>query len=72
MAKIIKINVCAECPNYDHKGAFGQVAYIPVCRLAKAELPWIPHTSIGGRVQAVSTGLIPEWCPLEDYNAPSN
>ena len=64
--KRLTIENCNECPFVDHKGGFGNVAYIPVCkRVGRKELPYTEHAS-NGRITARCTGVIPEWCPLED------
>ena len=76
MNKKITITSCDDCPHVDHKGAFGKVAYIPICRLAEherggntyswKELPWVPYERLPGIIEAADTGKIPEWCPLND------
>ena len=66
-ARKIVIQDCGECPHSDHKGAFGKVSRIPVCRKADRELPWTPSVGNRGRVSAVSAKRepgIPDWCPL--------
>ena len=63
--KIIPVLSCRECPHSDHRGGFGQVAYLPVCRKANQEMPWEPVLN-GTRVQAKQTVDIPDWCPLEE------
>ncbi len=65
MAKVIVIDKCSICPNTDHKGAFGKISYIPVCRLARKSLPYEVVRN-GTCVTASRTDIIPEWCPLED------
>lgn len=68
MARKIVICDCSECPHHDHKGAFGIVAYIPVCRetnLTHNELPYVKDVSSGG-ITAIGTDVIPNWCPLEE------
>lgn len=63
--KCIPIESCAKCPHRAHQGAFATVAYVPQCRLANRELPYEPKTQGRlGRVIAVSTSVIPDWCPL--------
>lgn len=71
MSKQIVINSCTECPYIHHRGGFGNPAYIPTCRKVRGsnELPY--KTTIGsGRwsptTVAKATGVIPDWCPLED------
>lgn len=55
------------CPHKDHRGAFGQIAYIPCCRKVSRNLPY-RETAQRGSVHAVGTGVIPDWCPLQkDY-----
>ena len=65
MNKKIIITKCAGCPNRDHKGAFGKVAYVPICRLAERELPYTESAG-KGRGYAKGTDEIPDWCPLAD------
>lgn len=64
MKKIV-INSCSACPHKDHKGGFGQVSYVPVCRKVNRELPYTVGVSLKV-VTASMTGDIPDWCPLED------
>lgn len=65
MSKCTLANSCVTCLHYDHKGGFGEVAYIPKCRLNGQELPWTPGLQGNrGRIVARGTGVIPEWCPL--------
>jgi hypothetical protein len=67
--KKIVVARCTECPNIDHKGGFGSPAYIPVCRAngtkGKTTLPYTESSHLG-RSTASPTGVIPDWCPLED------
>lgn len=63
MDRKIVIRRCDECGYHDHKGAFAQISYVPVCRLAERELPYT--TSIQrNTVQASQVKGIPDWCPL--------
>jgi hypothetical protein len=65
MNRKISITSCVTCPYKDHGGGFGQVSYIPVCRLKdRKRLPYTENAS-GGLVIAQATGEIPDWCPLE-------
>lgn len=66
MSKKIVIKKCKNCPHVDHKGGFGHIAYIPVCRLADKELPYRVERGYGTMIIAKQTGGIPTWCPLED------
>lgn len=66
--KCIPIPSCAECPSRDHKGGFGTVAYVPVCRKAARELPHtVRYDTVPGRGVASLSEGIPEWCPLPDH-----
>lgn len=66
MAKVIVIEKCSQCPHNDHRGGFGVIKYIPVCRLANREQPY--EVAPSGRFSQVAhqTVDIPDWCPLED------
>ena len=64
----IVLTDCGQCPSCDHKGGFGRIAYVPVCRAAKKDLPHTLHVGIGGGAQASRTPGIPDWCPLP-FNA---
>lgn len=66
MTKVIVINKCSECPGSDHKGAYGRISYIPVCRYATRELPYEVVYDKHFGTCASPTDIIPEWCPLED------
>lgn len=61
----IVLPTCTRCPHQDHKGAFGNPSCVPVCRLAKQDLPYTTSVGESGRVHALPTYEIPEWCPLE-------
>lgn len=64
--RIIRIQSCKDCPNWDHKGGFGNPAYIPRCNKVRPsrDLPYT--TGVSGRmVIARQTHGIPDWCPLE-------
>ena len=63
-ARKIVIRGCGECPSSDHKGAFGKVSRIPVCRKADRELPWTHIANRAGFVSAKREPGIPDWCPL--------
>ena len=65
MPRVIKIESCKGCPHNDHMGAFGRVAYVPICRLANKSQSWEPVADRNGRVSAHQTVDIPEWCPLD-------
>lgn len=62
--RYIEIDSCEDCPSKAHKGAFGHVAYIPICRANDKELPHTVNTNEKGGVFARYTGEIPEWCSL--------
>ena len=64
--RFIKIEKCSDCPKCNHKGAFGAVAYIPICRAVCSELPYTTHAveRNGQRLHAIQTPGIPDWCPL--------
>lgn len=67
--KCIPIPSCQECPHRDHKGGFGTVAYVPVCRKANKELPHtveVGPNKVTHRMFAKLAEGIPEWCPLPD------
>ena len=64
-ARKIVLKTCTHCPHRDHKGVFGNPACVPVCRLAKQELPFTVTPGGNGRLHASPTYDIPEWCPLE-------
>lgn len=67
-ARGIVIADCGECPNRSHRGAYGRVAYLPVCIGAKegGMHRELPHTQQpgDGRVYAKLEPGVPEWCPL--------
>lgn len=64
--RFIVVRSCSVCPNVDHKGAFGQVSYIPCCSaMGNRELPYAPVIAVNKIVTARGTGIIPDWCPLE-------
>jgi len=67
--KKIVIKTCKECPHIDHNGAFGQVAYIPMCRWENKKLPYtvnVEHRGKAIRNVASPSHVIPDWCSLEN------
>jgi len=76
MNRKIVISKCEGCPFKDHRGGFGNPAYVPYC--SKDSSRDLPHTLSGhrnGRVTASLTdGPPPDWCPLlkdEVFASPS-
>jgi len=71
MKKII-VTDCGCCPYVSHGGGFGNIAYIPNCGKSNGKkLPYTEHAS-NGRITAHGTGVIPEWCPLDDDSETSD
>ena len=66
MAKKLVIENCVECPHRGHRGAFGRVAYIPVCRPVDRELGYTVRVRQDGTPAASYDGVVPDFCPLED------
>lgn len=67
MTKCLPIISCDRCPSFDHQGAFGRIAYIPVCRRLDQTLGYAAHPGHGARLHANYDGVIPPECPLPDY-----
>ena len=65
MDRKIVIKNCDQCPNSKHKGGFGKISFIPFCIKYLKELPYTVEVGKTGFTYASSTGVIPEWCPLE-------
>ena len=61
----IVLETCQHCPHRDHKGAFGNPACVPVCRLVQQTLPYNVTYGDNRKAHASPTYTIPEWCPLE-------
>lgn len=59
----VSVETCRDCPNFGHKGAFGEIAYIPVCQKTWETLPHVVVAQKGHPV-AIATGEIPTSCPL--------
>lgn len=72
MKKKLIIETCTKCPYYRQTGAFGEIAYEPLCVNVmmgdgSKPLPYKLKVSPGGRFNnAEPTGVIPDWCKLED------
>lgn len=67
MKKIV-IKSCIECYFKDHKGGFAEISYVPICSISGGRtLPYNVGDSYGVAT-ASPTGIIPEWCPLENNN----
>lgn len=64
--KYIPIKTCDDCPDKDHKGGFGQVAYIPTCKHIGKTLGYTTSVTNAGRVYAAYDNIIPDWCPLPE------
>lgn len=64
MPRIITITNCSECPHEDHRGAFGKIAYVPLCMKKHKTLPYTITEQRGRAYASVKEG-IPSWCPLE-------
>jgi hypothetical protein len=64
MSRYLPIENCSVCPFKDHKGAYGRIAYVPVCSKTGGELSYTLSVSDKGRVSASYAGGIPGWCPL--------
>ena len=64
-ARKIVLKTCTHCPHRDHKGAFGNPACVPVCRLVQQTLPYNVTYGDNRKAHASPTYTIPEWCPLE-------
>lgn len=65
--RVIPIPSCAMCPHRDHRGAFGFISYVPVCRNMRGrELPHdvVKGETLKGAVAKLKPG-IPDWCPLK-------
>lgn len=68
--RMLVVVSCEHCPSRDHKGAWGNVSRIPVCRATGISLPYTAQTDgIGNRVEAIPTYVIPEWCPLPQVSS---
>jgi hypothetical protein len=63
MTRYIPIDNCEQCPFKDHKGAFAEVSYVPVCRKTNCILPHSIEKS-GNQTVARHSNEIPDWCPL--------
>lgn len=67
--RYIPIKTCNDCPHKDHRGGFGRVAYIPVCRLTDKNLPYtVGASGLTRMIIANYTGEIPDSCPLGELN----
>lgn len=71
--KCIPISNCNDCPHKEHRGGFGNPAYRPYCGNTAKRSKNLPYTEgirksgFGQNViVAEPTGVIPDWCPLED------
>lgn len=60
----IVVRDCKDCPRLDHKGGFGNISHIPVCRETQRELPYSIGKGFGSMVVATREIGIPDWCPL--------
>lgn len=66
MSKYIEVESCTKCPYKGHSGVFGEVAYIPTCRLEYKTLGYTVRN--GAKPIAEYDGVIPDWCPLPELN----
>ena len=68
--RCINIKDCSACPNIGHKGAWGEISYIPVCRKENKELPFTTRVSDSvthRMIYATVKEGIPIWCPLDEF-----
>ena len=68
MAKKIVLETCANCPHRDHRGGYGAISCVPICRAVGKELPYRLADN-PSRAHAIPTHVIPDWCPLENNDA---
>ena len=61
--RLLHMTSCLNCTHRE-VGKEAAVMYEPMCGAAKRSLPYALHTSRLGRVIAVGTYEIPDWCPL--------
>ncbi|AUR99077.1 hypothetical protein NVP1261O_73 [Vibrio phage 1.261.O._10N.286.51.A7] len=66
MKKALEINSCHACPFKSHKGAFGQVSYVPYCTKSDKTLPYDVN-EYKGILIASPKGVIPTSCPLPNW-----
>ena len=64
IARIIRVTSCEDCRFKDHMGAFGVVAYIPLCTQTGKTLPYTKVVSNNRIIARIVEG-IPDYCPLE-------
>lgn len=64
--RCIKIENCSECPNIGHKGGWGTISYIPICRKDNKELPYTVKAYQTMICASVNDG-VPDWCPLDEF-----
>lgn len=72
MTRYIKIESCEECPYLGHLGAFGDVAYKPLCQKSNKTIPYSVTGDNCTRVRAVIKKEIPSWCSLSKEQIFSN
>ena len=64
MNRKIVIKDCDDCPHIEHRGAFGQVSYVPRCGKSGDTLPHTVSAPRGNPTATIKPG-IPDSCPLE-------
>jgi hypothetical protein len=66
MPRKIIIRECTSCSYIRHRGSFGSIMYKPFCEKINRDLPFTVSVQQGNNVVATPTGIIPDWCPLEE------
>lgn len=68
MKRVILIECCTACPHCGHKGAFGEIRYIPHCHKKGGKtIPYdVSASTVNGRpwISASPKTGVPSWCPL--------
>lgn len=58
------ITSCSYCPNRMTKSAEADIGYVPYCLQTVKELPYAVGSGLNGRIIALPTNVLPDWCPL--------
>lgn len=69
--RAILVEGCRNCHFRDHKGAFGEVACVPICRHANKEIPYTVIVERGRKHASISVPDYPDWCPLPEVEVKS-
>ena len=69
--KYLPMTSCSYCPYRETGPADAGIGYLPSCMRVGRALPYELGAGLHGRVIALPTNALPDWCPLPENPVPS-